>query len=208
MNLKQIPLGPLQANCYLLFNEKKECVIFDPGFDGERLIEYMKQEGFKPIAVLLTHAHFDHIGAVEEVRSHWGIPVYIHELEKDWLMDPSLNGSARYPMEPISGRPADHLFTKEEKVEIGPFTLELLETPGHSPGSLSYYIKEMGSILSGDALFSGGIGRTDLPGGDHATLIESIHQKLFTLPDDTVVFPGHGLSTTIETEKTSNPYLV
>ncbi|MFS0644006.1 MBL fold metallo-hydrolase [Siminovitchia sp. 179-K 8D1 HS] len=208
MNLKQIPVGPLQANCYFLFNEEKKCIIFDPGFEGKRLLDFIEQEGLNPIAILLTHAHFDHIGAVEDVRDHWNIPVYIHELEKDWLLDPSFNGSAHYPMEPISGNPADHLFTKEEKVEIGPFTLELLETPGHSPGSLSYYIREMNAVFSGDALFSSGIGRTDLPGGDHATLIESIHQKLFTLPDDTVVFPGHGLSTTIGTEKTSNPFLV
>jgi glyoxylase-like metal-dependent hydrolase (beta-lactamase superfamily II) len=207
MELKQLPLGPLQANCYLLFNKEKECIVFDPGGEGKRLIDYISQEGLKPLAILLTHAHFDHIGAVEEARNHWGIPVYIHEQEKDWLVEPGLNGSARYPMEPISGKPADHLFTKEEKIEIGPFELELLETPGHSPGSLSYYIREMNSVLSGDALFHYGIGRTDLPGGDYSTLIRSIHEKLFALPDETAVFPGHGTRTTIGEEKANNPYV-
>ncbi|VEF47804.1 putative metal-binding hydrolase [Bacillus freudenreichii] len=207
MNWKQIPLGPLQTNCYLLFNEDKQCIVIDPGAQGEDLIQYMEQEGLNPLAICLTHAHYDHIGAVENVRSHWGIPVYIHENEKEWLTDPSLNGSARHPMEPVSGQPADHHLEKEGALEIGPFTMEVLETPGHSPGSVSYYIKEIETVFSGDALFNGGIGRTDLLGGDHATLIDSIHNKLLSLPDQTTVLPGHGFSTSVEKEKTSNPYL-
>lgn len=207
MNFKQIPLGPLQTNCYLLYNEDKQCIVIDPGAQSEDLIHLMEQEGLKPLAVCLTHAHFDHIGAVEDVRSHWGIPVYIHENEKEWLINPTLNGSARHPMEPISGKPADHHLQKEGTLEIGPFKMEILETPGHSPGSVSYHIKEIETVFSGDALFNGGIGRTDLLGGDHATLIDSIHNKLLSLPGHTVVLPGHGFSTSVENEKASNPYL-
>ncbi|RWR15117.1 MBL fold metallo-hydrolase [Siminovitchia fortis] len=207
MKWKQIPLGPLQTNCYLLFDEEKQCIVIDPGANGEGLIEYIEQEGLKPLAICLTHAHFDHIGAVEDVRNHWNIPVYIHENEKEWLLDPSLNGSARHPMQPIAGKPADHFIQEEGTLSIGPFTMQILETPGHSPGSVSYYLKDIETVFSGDALFNGGIGRTDLLGGDHATLIDSIHSKLLTLPDHTIVLPGHGLSTTIEDERTSNPYL-
>lgn len=207
MQWKQIPLGDLQTNCYLLYNDSKQCIVIDPGANGKGLIEYMEQEGLKPLAICLTHAHFDHIGAVEDVRRHWDIPVYIHEKEKDWLLDPSLNGSARHPMAPIEGEPADHHFQEEGSLEIGPFNIEILETPGHSPGSVSYYIKEIQTVFSGDALFNGGIGRTDLLGGDHETLIDSIHNKLLSLPDHTIVLPGHGFSTTVENERTSNPYL-
>lgn len=207
MEWKQIPLGPLQTNCYLLYDKENRCIVIDPGDNGTALIEYMEQEGLKPLAICLTHAHYDHIGAVEDVRNRWNIPVYIHENEKEWLLNPSMNGSARHPMQPISGKPADHLIQEEGVLTIGPFTIEILETPGHSPGSVSYYIKDIETVFSGDALFNGGIGRTDLLGGDHATLIESIHNKLLSLPDHTIVLPGHGFSTTVENERTSNPYL-
>ncbi|MFD1705400.1 MBL fold metallo-hydrolase [Siminovitchia sediminis] len=207
MEWKQIPLGPLQTNCYLFFNEEKQCLVFDPGGENVRLIDYIEGEGFQPLAVLLTHAHFDHIGAVEDVRKRWDIPVYIHQEEREWLMDPALNGSARHPMAPVSGSPADHHIQEEGKLTIGPFEMEIFETPGHSPGSVSYYFKSMDTVLSGDALFNGGIGRTDLLGGDHDTLIQSIHHKLFVLPEHTVVLPGHGFSTTIGNEIESNPYV-
>lgn len=206
MNWKKIPLGLLQTNCYLLYNEDKECIIFDPGAEGEKLIAWLEQNELKPIAILLTHAHFDHIGAVDQVRDHFGIKVYIHELEADWLTDATLNGSVRYEMEPIQGKPADELLTGEGMLEVGPFTLQLFETPGHSPGSLSYYVKEVNAVFSGDALFSGGIGRTDLPGGDQDVLIESISSRLLTLPDDTTALPGHGLSITVSETKVNNPF--
>ncbi len=207
MNWIKLPLGLLQTNCYLLYDEKsKECIIFDPGAESEKLMTVLEREQLKPLAIFLTHAHFDHIGAVDQIRDHYQIPVYIHELEAEWLTDANLNGSLRYEMVPINGKPADHLITAEGRIEIGPFTLQLFETPGHSPGSLSYYVKEVKAVFSGDTLFSGGIGRTDLLGGDQDVLIESISNKLLTLPDETAVLPGHGLSITVCDSKVNNPF--
>lgn len=207
MKWKQIPLGPLQTNCYILFNDQKDCLVIDPGSEGDRLVSYLQQGSFNPLAVLLTHAHFDHIGAVNPIRSKWRIPVYLHQEEQEWLGNPALNGSARHPMEPISIDGPDMLFEKESELEIGPFKLSVLHTPGHSPGGVSLYLREEDTVFSGDALFNEGIGRTDLVGGHHDTLIESIHGKLFHLPERTTVLPGHGFATSIEHEKENNPFV-
>jgi len=202
----QIPLGPLQTNCYILLNSDKECIIFDPGDQGDDLNKYLKSEGFRPLAILMTHAHFDHIGAIDSVRDQWKIPVYIHEKESEWLTNSTLNGSARYGIN-ITSRAADNLISFEEPLEIGPFLLNILFTPGHSPGSISYYSKEANALFAGDTLFDGSIGRTDLPGGNHEQLLKSIKTKLFPFRDSTEVLPGHGPATTIKKEKASNPFL-
>lgn len=206
MKWLQIPLGPMQTNCYVLYNEEKDCIIFDPGDQGTDLNKYLKTEGFSPLAIVMTHAHFDHIGAIDVVRDEWSIPVYIHKLEAEWLTNPALNGSARYGAT-ITARAADHLLTQEEPLTIGIFTLHILHTPGHSPGSISYYSKEANAIFAGDTLFDGSIGRTDLPGGNHEQLLSSIKTKLFVFPETTEVMPGHGPVTTIKKEKESNPFL-
>lgn len=203
-----IPLGPIQTNCYILSGENNHCLIFDPGEESDKLTQYIKKKSYKPLAIVLTHAHFDHIGAVDDIRKAFSIPVYIHKNEKKWLLDPALNGSAKYEMIPnISCEPADHLIMGEQEMIIGDFSFQIFETPGHSPGSLSFYFKEAGLVIAGDALFSGSIGRTDLPGGNHEQLIKSIHDKLLTLPEDTIVLPGHGPATTIGQEMDSNPFL-
>lgn len=207
MQWLQIPLGPLQTNAYLLINDKKECIVFDPGSEGEAFVSYMESQNLKPLAILLTHAHFDHIGAVEEVRNKWSIPVYIHELENDWLESPSLNRSEFFQQGSIKTKKAEHVITEERTLVIGDFTFTLLFTPGHSPGSVSYYHEPSGAVFAGDTLFAGSIGRTDLPGGNHATLLASIHDKLLTLPEETVVLPGHGPATTIAAEMDQNPFL-
>lgn len=208
MKYAQLPLGPLQTNCYLLIKENNDCLIIDPGGEAAKLTKILDEEKLTPKAILLTHAHFDHIGAVDEVREKYQIPVYIHEKEKDWLVDPALNGSARFQMGgAIRLQPADELFTKEQAVEIAGFPFNVLETPGHSPGSVSFYFANIALLFGGDALFQGSIGRTDLPGGDHQTLLQSIHDKLLSLPENTIVLPGHGPATTIGNEMDKNPFL-
>lgn len=208
MKWQRIPLGPLQTNSYLLYDENMNCIIFDPGSEGARLNKMIADKQLKPLAILLTHAHFDHIGAVDDVRSKWNIPVYVHQNEKAWLEDASLNGSAHFLQgELISVKAADYLLNGEQRLTIGPFTFEVFETPGHSPGSVSYYVSSIGVVFSGDALFYESIGRTDLRGGNHEQLLMSIRTKLFTLPQDTIVLSGHGPETLIEHEMTYNPFL-
>ncbi|MEC2073803.1 MBL fold metallo-hydrolase [Alkalihalophilus marmarensis] len=208
MNWTQIPLGPLQTNAYVLMNEKKEAVIFDPGGNGPEFIKWLNDQQIIPLAILLTHAHFDHIGAVDEVRDAFNCPVYIHEAEKDWLPDAAKNGSGRFLGDAsITARAADEIIQEEKTIQLGSFSFDILYTPGHSPGSVSYYSATEGVVFSGDALFKQSIGRTDLPGGDHDLLLESIHSKLLELPEETIVASGHGPVTTIGEEMDGNPFL-
>ncbi|MCD7033119.1 MBL fold metallo-hydrolase [Metabacillus sp. GX 13764] len=207
MKWQRIPLGPIQTNAYLYYDDKGECLIIDPGSEGNKLSNIIKEKKLKPLAILLTHAHFDHIGAADKVRERFGIPVYVHKEEKDWLTSPELNGSSKMGMEPITANPAEHLIDSEKELEIGPFKLAVLHTPGHSPGSVSYYDALSDLVFSGDALFAGSIGRTDLTGGNHELLLKSIHNKLLSLPEETLVLSGHGPETSIEAEMDSNPFL-
>jgi len=207
MNWEQIPLGPLQTNCYLLVNSNQSCLIVDPGEEGKKLIAHIQKRKLKPQAIVLTHAHFDHIGAIDDVRNHYQIPVYVHEKEANWLIDPALNGSQFFMMGPIKMKPAEQFFKGEGPLTVGDFRFEVYETPGHSPGSVSLYFKEAGFVVAGDALFQGSIGRTDLPGGNHEQLIKSIHDKLLVLPEETQVLSGHGGITTVGEEMDTNPFL-
>ncbi|KKD43092.1 MBL fold metallo-hydrolase [Bacillus sp. FSL L8-0167] len=207
MNWRRMPLGYVQANAYIWKNEQGECLIFDPGGEAQKLISYVKEKQLTPLAVLLTHAHFDHIGASDEVREEWGVPLYVHENEKEWLTNAELNGSARLIGNGITVKEAEKLITSEGTLQIGSFTLEMFHTPGHSPGSVSYYSAEEGFVISGDTLFEGGIGRTDLVGGSQEVLLQSIHQKLLSLPESTLVLSGHGGETTVLTEQEQNPFI-
>lgn len=208
MKWQQVPLGSLQTNCYIVEKPDRSCLIFDPGSEGKKLIHLLNQRKLKPSAIFLTHAHFDHIGAVTEVRDAYQIPVYIHKQEEKWLGDPALNGSQLFMYQnSVKVSDADHIIKIEGAMEINDFAFSVFHTPGHSPGSISYYFEKEGFVISGDALFQGSIGRTDLPGGNHSQLIKSIHDKLLTLPEDTYVLSGHGPVTTIGDEMDSNPFL-
>ncbi|AQQ55043.1 MBL fold metallo-hydrolase [Planococcus lenghuensis] len=204
-----LTLGPVQTNCYIVAHEDGNCLIIDPGAESEKIKARLEKKGWTPLAVLLTHAHFDHIGAVDEMREMYDVPVYVSELEKDWLGKPGLNGSGKYPIiADMRIKEADLLISgREQKLVIGPFQIQLFHTPGHSPGSITFGFRDAGFAVVGDTLFRGSIGRTDLVGGNHEELITSIRNSLLTLPEGTRIYPGHGPATTPAAEQRTNPFL-
>lgn len=205
MNINSFSLGPLGTNCYIAEKDMK-VLIFDPGGDPEKVISYLEENSIEPLAILLTHAHFDHIGAVDELRKYYNVDVYLHENEKDWLADPVLNGSRTFIGSTIKTSGPDQLINTGE-MEIGSFQFEVMHTPGHSPGSVSFIFTEDKQVVSGDVLFKGGVGRTDLPGGDFDVLSKSIKENLYHLADEFIVHPGHGAPTTIGEERKTNPFI-
>ncbi|WP_117169230.1 MBL fold metallo-hydrolase [Paraliobacillus sediminis] len=205
MQIHGMSLGQLGTNCYVIYKER-EAIIIDPGGDSDILREWLRKKELAPSAILLTHAHFDHIGAVESIRGFYQIPIYLHEAEEDWMGEPQLNGSALFPVDNVSCQPADNLITTG-KMKIGDFSFDVIHTPGHSPGGVSFIFSEDKILISGDCLFQNGIGRTDLPGGNSKQLIQSIKEKLFTLDGQFTVYPGHGPITTIEEERMHNPFI-
>lgn len=208
LQVETFTLGPLATNAYLLtgFGDGKAIVI-DPGMEPDALLDALDAKQLKVEAILLTHSHFDHIGGVEAIRKRDHCPVYLHEQEADWLPDPGLNGSARWPevCDPIVVNRAEELIREEGSLTIAGVVFQILHTPGHSPGSVSYIYGE--HCFSGDVLFKQSVGRTDLPGGSSMDLYNSIHEKLFQLPPETNVYPGHGPVTTIIEEQNNNPYV-
>lgn len=210
LNIRSYSLGPVQTNCYIVSNKEKECLIFDPGEEAARLIKEIRGKGLKPQAILLTHTHFDHIGAVDALREVFDLPVYVHEKEVSWLSDPLKNGSGKYAELPnynVSPPKAEHVIKQEGQLTVGAFTFDVAHTPGHSPGSVSFIFKDEGFAIVGDTLFERSVGRTDLIGGSTKVLLQSIHDKLLSLPEDTIIYPGHGHYTTPAAEMDANPFL-
>lgn len=197
-------LGNMGTNCYILVNhDMGECVVFDPADEADVLKEIFDSPAFKLRAIFLTHGHYDHIGAVKALKEAYGVPVYASKEE-----DAEVLGSLRVNLSAVFGNPvtlqADEVLRDGEEVEVIGTKIKCILTPGHTAGGMCYYIGELKSLIAGDTLFAGSVGRTDFPTGNGAKLIDSIHEKLFILPDDTKVFPGHMDATTIGYEKENN----
>ncbi len=198
MKTKILAVGPFEVNCTLLTRPDNTAWIVDPGAEAERILAAVRDLGATPGAILLTHAHFDHIGAIADLqRAYPELAVYVHPKDEPALGDPRNQMPPEYPLAPIPRNVRDCR------------TLEgvtVLETPGHTPGGVCYWFQDAKLLLSGDTLFALSCGRTDFPGGDFAALKSSL-KKLMTLPDDTQVVPGHGPYTTIGRERAANPYV-
>lgn len=207
IRIKTMVLGPVQTNCYIVnVAENKEAVVIDPADRAEKIYNYLTENDLECKKILLTHGHFDHITAAKNLKKLTGAEIYAHENEKSLLKDPDLNASARMGYE-ISIEP-DCLLKDNEEFEAAGLTWQVIYTPGHTGGGVCYYLKNEGVLFSGDTLFYESIGRTDFPTGNLQKLMESVKNRLFVLPDETKVYPGHGWSTTIEHEKSNNPFFV
>ncbi len=205
MEIKTFVIGPFSNNSYLITNGNDGFVI-DPAIGSEKIIKYAKSKQINIKAILLTHAHFDHIAGINMILQNYIATIYVHFFEEDWLFQPKLNGSAKFQeFEEISLKIAPILLKDEEVLNIVEQKIEVIHTPGHTPGSVTYKIDNY--LFTGDTLFKQSIGRTDLFGGNYHDLILSIQDKLFEFPDETIILPGHGPKTTIGFEKDYNPYV-
>lgn len=207
LTIESFCLGPLQTNAYLLMNEEGKGIIIDPGMNPGALIKRINNLNLEIEAIVLTHAHFDHMGGVDEVRKLKGCPVYLHDLESEWLTSPKLNGSLNWSQMtgPLSTDAAEYDLADGQQLELIGHRFDVYHTPGHSPGSVSLLCGN--DLFAGDVLFRLGVGRTDLYGGRERDLMDSIHNKLFVLKDEVKVYPGHGPRTTIGYERSNNPYV-
>ena len=206
MRIKKFVIGMIGTNCYVVSNENtKECFIVDPAVCDKNVISYIETEGLSLKAILLTHGHFDHILAAEAIRDRYQIPIYACQKEEKTLQDPKINLTA-YHMDSYTLK-ADVYLTDLQVARLAGFSVQMIETPGHTVGSCCYYLKDEGVLFSGDTVFCGSVGRTDFPEGSTAAIVESLHRLLDALPDDTEVYPGHDASTTIGYEKRYNPFV-
>lgn len=210
MKIDTLVLGLYENNCYVLRKDEKhkDCLIIDTGLDGGPLVDFLRENGLAPEVVLLTHGHADHIVALEGMRELWPkMKVCIHKDDAQMLSNPQANLSALAGVS-FKTHPADILLEDSATVSYAGISLEVLHTPGHTPGGVCFYSSGAGVVFSGDTLFAGSVGRTDFPDGSAEQLIAGIREKLLTLPETTRVYPGHGPATTLRNEKKHNPYLI
>lgn len=205
MKLERLTLRLLSENCYIYHNENT-CVIFDPGSDYERIKEFILLKKLTVSFILLTHCHFDHVGAASDLKDFFKTKILCHK-EDLYNLESANNSAKYYGLEPVKIPEIDAFVSDNEVIEFEGASIKVIHTPGHSTGSVCYYIEQDNILISGDTLFLESIGRTDFPTGSYEDIESSIRNKLYILPDDTVVYPGHGFHTTIKHEKLCNPFI-
>lgn len=207
MEIKRLVLGLVRTNCYIVYSEEtKKAVIIDPAADSRRIMEEISGLGIVPEAILLTHGHFDHMLAAESLKNGYQIPICVHKADAELVKHPDLNCSQQF-LHMSYSISADEELEDGQNLRFLDGAFTVLSTPGHTEGSCCYYAKEDNILFSGDTLFQESVGRTDLPTGSAAKLVNSIREKLFVLPENTLVLSGHGDQTTIGEEKQYNPYV-
>ena len=228
MRVETLAVGPLEANCYLVFDDEgRQAAVIDPGDEPERILQALGP--YRVAWMALTHAHFDHVGALKALKEKTGAPFFMHPADRE-ILAYAPDAAQLFTGRPVPQPPEpDGLLTHGQTLRLGPATFEVRHTPGHSPGGVSLVLwvgageparegdgagaatsaarPALLGVFTGDALFAGSIGRTDMPGGDYATLLRSIHRELLTLPDACPVYPGHGPATTVGHERRTNPFL-
>ncbi len=205
MIIRQLAVGPLQANCFIVGCERtRQAAVIDPGDEADRILFALAERGLTVSHILNTHGHFDHVGANRQLKRSTGAPILIHALDAPMLRLLARTAAA-WGMAAENSPDPDRLIDEGETVAVGDLTLQVIHTPGHTPGGVSFYAD--GCLFVGDTLFAGSVGRTDFPGGDFEALRRSIQEKLFRLPDEVRVFTGHGPETTIGEEKRTNPFV-
>lgn len=206
LEVHQLSVGPIAENCFILREEgAAKALVVDPGEEADRILAQVQETGAEVEAILITHCHFDHVGAVTPLAAATGAPVYCPEIELPLLAD--IMSFTMPGFGPFEGYEADEVVKGGEALELAGLTLDVLFTPGHSPGHVTYSVRDEDAIFSGDVLFQGSVGRVDLPGGDGPTLLQSIQSLLDSHPAETVVYPGHMGVTTLGAERTTNPFL-
>ncbi len=209
MKIEKFVVNPLQENSFVVSDETGDCIFVDPGFyfetEHQEITDHIKKSNLCPVMIANTHCHFDHIMGVEFLRSEYGIPFRAHPSDNFWVENAVEQGKMYgFDMNPVKA--PDLLFSDDDVLKFGNSFFEIIPLPGHSPGHVVFYSAKEKILIAGDVLFSGSIGRTDLPGGDYHTLISGIRNKLFVLPDETTVYCGHGPETTLGFEKQNNPF--
>lgn len=205
MKFESVIVGPLETNCYLVYcTENLECAVVDPGAEAAKIIRLIADCGLHPVVLLNTHGHIDHIGANRDIKERFNIPLYIHPSDESMLKS-ALQSELSFFLEAKDSPSPDRYLEDGGEIKIGKSSLKVIHTPGHSPGSVSFLGD--GFLLSGDTLFFGGVGRTDLPGGSWPELENSIRNKILAMPDETAVLPGHGPLTSVGQEKRFNPFI-
>ena len=204
MEILTLPVGDLQANCYIV-HDGNHAVLIDPGAEGNAIVDFLKNANLTPVSILLTHGHADHIGAIDILREQYNVDLWMHQDDVGWLTDKRYN--LGFGLKKLYNAP-ERLVKDKDTLDFDSISFKVFSTPGHTRGGVCYYCEELSALFTGVTLFRGTIGRTDFLEGDHEALLDSVNERLREIPDDTIIYPGHGPTSTMEIERNHNPYFV